>query len=80
LSKICEFFDLRKLKANPSLAISDLEFNYFLLLWASLIGTSQKKITRPLEFPKNRYFVVLFYWDVWIGYKSRTYGKGYGIN
>ncbi len=32
-----------------------------------------------MEFPRRRHFVVFFYWDGSIGYKSRTYSKGYGI-
>jgi len=51
--------------------------------WISIIffydGHHRKKLTQALEFPKNGYFVVFFYWDGCIGYKSRTYRKGYGI-
>jgi hypothetical protein len=42
LSKICQFFDLRKFKANPSLVISDLEFQLF----SFMMGITEKNLLK----------------------------------
>jgi hypothetical protein len=59
--------------------ISDLEFQLFSFVMGIIdLAHHRKKFTQALESPKTRYFVVFFYWDASIGYKSRTYSKGYG--